>query len=529
MNMKKVIGNITFIAVLLIIIARFATIFNGSPFPLNVVVSSSMNPSLQRGDIVPWIPCKVGDAKIGDVVVYKSIYGNMIIHRVVEIKNGKLITRGDANNYTDQSGPHIPELPIGEKQFYGKAVMIGKQPLKIPFAGYAWIFLKNAISHMSQPIKWGRPQPAIHYIIFLPFTIFFALLISLIIMWLPNGKNLKEKLHELIFGPEKLSLKTIIAYSFSIFIPFLLLSSFFAYDSINVGNETKIDKIPVINPSLFPVKGIVFFEGNGSSKISNKIFMLGRGERMKINASFNKNSEGKLFIYSSPFWIIFPEKFMHYIYNFNPRLCILSSSIFSAIILSSITVILLLISSFIIEKYFLSSAYLSFLSLKYHSFLTGLYKISEKIRRGGKKIENKLKDATLWIDNMNKNALLISITSFIFLPFLFDGIKNLFLFSFISSIILSALAYLFSCRFKNEFAFISLFSSLSFSSIFVGKMIFSMHGDELILLLQFFSITFIVLLILFIFNFSIMLLTAYLLHFIREKSDPAAMLEVCDI
>lgn len=527
LDMKKFIGNIAFVAVLLIIIARFITIFNGTPFPLNIIASSSMQPSLQKGDIVPWVPCELKDVKEGDVVVYRNIYGNLIIHRVVEIKDNGLITKGDANEYTDQSGPHVPEPVVDNSRLYGKAIMIGKQPLKIPFIGYIWIFVHDVLGRISSHMQWGRPQASFHYLIFLPFIFFFALLLSCIIIWLPNGKSLKEKLNELIFGPEKITLKKTIAYSFSLFIPFLLLSSFFAYDSmeINGGEEILHKSIPVANPSLMPVKGIAFYDGDMECEIDKKIFSINSGERIRINASLN--GKGQIFLYSSPYWIVIPDEFMESMYNVNPRLCILFSALLSAILLSFLTVFLLLISSIIVEKYFLSSAYVSFLTLEYHSTFLPLYNFYEKVKKRIGKAKRKMK--MIWIDKASKKAWLSSFLAFLFIPLLFDGLRNLFMIAIASSLSISIIAYAIGCRFKNEFAIASLFSSSLFSSVFVARMVFSIKGNYFILLIQFLSVTLILLLILFTVCFLTMLLCASLLHYVREKLDACAMLEVCDI
>ena len=58
MNMKKLMGNVAFAAIILVIITRFFTLFAGAPYPVNIVTSSSMQPTLQRGDIVIWVPCR---------------------------------------------------------------------------------------------------------------------------------------------------------------------------------------------------------------------------------------------------------------------------------------------------------------------------------------------------------------------------------------------------------------------------------------------------------------------------------------
>jgi len=72
-NMKKLLGNFAFMAIIVIILAKFSTLFTNVSFPLSIIVSDSMEPTLNKGDIVPWIPCGMEDIKRGDIIVYKSM------------------------------------------------------------------------------------------------------------------------------------------------------------------------------------------------------------------------------------------------------------------------------------------------------------------------------------------------------------------------------------------------------------------------------------------------------------------------
>ena len=130
--MKSFIGNLLFIAVLLLIAARFLSVSSGTAFPIDIITSDSMGPSLMRGDLVAWTPTYIENVEVGDVIVFKSWLNwpdeRLVVHRVVEIKEawGKpaLVTKGDANKYNDQAGPHIPEPYVTEKNFIGKTFFI---------------------------------------------------------------------------------------------------------------------------------------------------------------------------------------------------------------------------------------------------------------------------------------------------------------------------------------------------------------------------------------------------------------------
>jgi len=79
------------------------------------ISSGSMEPNIKVDDYV--IVKLKTNYKVGDIVSYK--YKNSVVtHRIVNIENNKVITRGDANNTDDQ--------PISIKDIIGKVVHIGK-------------------------------------------------------------------------------------------------------------------------------------------------------------------------------------------------------------------------------------------------------------------------------------------------------------------------------------------------------------------------------------------------------------------
>jgi len=100
-----------------------------------------MDPTLEEGDILLWIPTKINDIKIGDIVVFKSYIKwpneKLIAHRVTNIKvdkltgNLKLETKGDANEWKDQDNPNNHMPYIREDYIKGKAICFGNQPFKI--------------------------------------------------------------------------------------------------------------------------------------------------------------------------------------------------------------------------------------------------------------------------------------------------------------------------------------------------------------------------------------------------------------
>ena len=526
MDMKKIIGNIIFIAIILLLISRFLTVLTGAAYPLSVVSSSSMKPSLNKGDIVPWIPCDVDDVKIGDVVVYRSVHGYLMIHRIVDERGGRFITRGDANNYTDQEGPHVPEPLIGEENLCGRAIMVGRQPLKIPLAGYFWLFIKDGISKLAMPMKWRHPQPSFHYLIFSPFIFSTFLFLLILSIWIPNGRNMKEKLHEMIFGVERLKARRAGAYIVALFIPFLLLTSFFSYDHAYVDkNEEKFSEgIPVFNPSILKVRGIIFAEG-GNVYMERNIFSLGSGEGDVIKYG---GDHGEIYLYSSPYWLLLPPGIMHSLYGISPKICVVASSVISALILSFLTLLLLILLSLLTEGILIAAAYLSFSSLSLTPLLKPLYSLFHPFKSKINIMGGMIKNMAMWIEVVNKRVFLTPLATFLFIPLLFDGVGNLLLTTFLAAISLSILSYLLGARFKNEMAMISISSSFIISLVFVSRMI-SLATLNVIALFEYASLSFLLAVFLFFIEFPSMLIVSSFVHRIRESIDPCALTEVCDL
>ena len=525
-DMRKIIGDFAFIAMIIIIMAKFSSIFTAASFPLSIVVSDSMEPTLHRGDVVPWIPCSIDEIKKGDIVVYKSAsYFNQkkyIVHRVdgIIIKDGNkfLITKGDANNYTDQAGPHVPEPPVNKEMLQGKLITFGKNVIKFPYAGYPWIFATAISKKMAAPITWRSPQKG-HFLIFTPFLFFFSLLLILAVIWLPNGKSLQEKLHELIFGEERVSISSIISYSLVIFIPLLLFTSFFSFDSIKINEDTK--DVPVFNPSWLKLRAIAFFEGKGKINFP-QIFDIEGGKEKNI---FLKNASGNIYVYSSPLWRAVPMNMMLFFYNLNPKMCIFLSSLLSAFILSFISSFILISISMIWDNLVRMIAYSSFISLHYGK--TKFIKID--IKEFFKQIKSKASFVSCWQDKMNKNVLLLFILYIPFSLFILNGLMDLFLISILSSIIIAFFSYFMGIRFKNEIAFLSFSSSLLYSFLFVSKGMMYIKDGFAIRFIQFVAVSMLLSIFLFLLMFSIMLFTLYFIREIVERIDPVYSIEVGDI
>ena len=100
-------------------------------FVFATVLSGSMVPTFEKGDLVLMQTFNL-DIKVGDIIMFPMYdIKEPITHRIVaKDEKGNIITRGDANLYTDGSA-FPPERVIG------KAMLIGNKPIILKGLGYA--------------------------------------------------------------------------------------------------------------------------------------------------------------------------------------------------------------------------------------------------------------------------------------------------------------------------------------------------------------------------------------------------------
>lgn len=66
------------------------------------VVSGSMEPKISIGDMII-IDTKVEKYQKNDIVTFEDINGSFVTHRILEINDNEVITKGDANNTIDEA------------------------------------------------------------------------------------------------------------------------------------------------------------------------------------------------------------------------------------------------------------------------------------------------------------------------------------------------------------------------------------------------------------------------------------------
>ena len=99
----------------------------------DVVLSGSMRPALEPGDVVVSAPVGAAEVQVGDVVVVPDPArpGETLVHRVDGVRpDGLLVTRGDAN-----VGPDSTPVAPDEVRGAGR--------LRVPYVGLVWLWVQQ--------------------------------------------------------------------------------------------------------------------------------------------------------------------------------------------------------------------------------------------------------------------------------------------------------------------------------------------------------------------------------------------------
>jgi len=146
---KKAVALMLLALVLILALASlsFKEVY-GASVSLAVVRGSSMKPLLHEGDIVFVVHKSPSEIKVGDIVVYRSVRGHLIIHRVITVLNvsGHLeyVTKGDNNPYDDS---FLNEFSRGRGVTFERVIGVVWAPhgmvFKIPFIGYITLLLRG--------------------------------------------------------------------------------------------------------------------------------------------------------------------------------------------------------------------------------------------------------------------------------------------------------------------------------------------------------------------------------------------------
>jgi len=535
-----------------------------------------MNPALMEGDVVAWTPTNIENVKVGDVIVFRSYISwpdeKIVVHRVSNIlKNTKgellLETKGDSNNYVDQAGPHIPEPYIRENHLMGKVISVGQQPLKMPFVGIIGLWINEGLDSISQPTA---SKESVNYLgVFAPLTVSAVMLVILIFILPERAKTLKEKLKLYIFGKKPLNLKKTIAMFLVAYIIFFMFIHVFAYDSVTAsvginqdsekngidfgkikpGDKSLTKELPIINPSIMAVKGIVFGQGDIGKYVTKHTFTLEKGEvdNVKLNAfapnnTVNGSFSGNIMVYSSPFWLMFPNDFIEELYNWNAKATVHILDILSAVILTSITLLMLVSITFIGDKLNILA-----IDMSWHRPSKVILRKGARERIGN--VKSSMKKAVhrniTWMigtkivvkDKNTFNSELVKpiIASLMAIPIIFFLTDQL-LAMVISSILSGLLAYSISCKLRRKILIATILSTtiaIVYTIVQSNIIILSKNVEVLELLALSVGVIGIYLLILALFLVPLAYVTwklSRLFRNLKEQKDPLLSLEgSCDL
>ncbi len=109
----KIVFNCLLVFVIVLLVAYITLRFTNKIEIYNVE-TGSMEDKIHVGDYI--LLFKKSNYKVGDVVTYR-VKDYFITHRIVKIENGKIITKGDANNTEDDG--ISPERIVGKAVYWG--------------------------------------------------------------------------------------------------------------------------------------------------------------------------------------------------------------------------------------------------------------------------------------------------------------------------------------------------------------------------------------------------------------------------
>ena len=129
---------------------------SGSESPVVVVLSESMEPAIQRGDIL-FLWLGYAPFRVGEIIVFK-IKGREIpiIHRILEVHEGKakvqILTKGD-NNSVDDRGLYNP----GQLWLEPDDVLVHTPSCFIFFGFFSFLIYMGYRRQRLKLQRWWRP------------------------------------------------------------------------------------------------------------------------------------------------------------------------------------------------------------------------------------------------------------------------------------------------------------------------------------------------------------------------------------
>jgi len=130
--LKAVVGTIIYVAIIIGLIwgtPKALSYYLNTEYPMAAITSGSMWPELKKNDLVFIEGLQNNrNVQIGDIVVFTNERNAFTIHRIIELDEDTLVTKGDANNIDDK--------PIKYEDIVGRLYKIGDWNARIPKLGF---------------------------------------------------------------------------------------------------------------------------------------------------------------------------------------------------------------------------------------------------------------------------------------------------------------------------------------------------------------------------------------------------------
>ncbi|HHY81610.1 MAG TPA: signal peptidase I [Clostridiales bacterium] len=147
-KLSKTVDIILYLLAVITLLTALSSAIWKKPVLFVSVRSNSMYPLFQRSDVLLIKNLTKNEkVNIGDIIVFKSEDNSLasqgwIVHRIIE-GNDKTgyITKGDANEYTDQDNGRAN--PIKRENIAAKVITINRLPIKIPLIGYLSLWMEK--------------------------------------------------------------------------------------------------------------------------------------------------------------------------------------------------------------------------------------------------------------------------------------------------------------------------------------------------------------------------------------------------
>jgi len=152
-NVSRAVRIASQCCLLLGVLSLVLSSVTGVPVFLSYVETGSMEPTLQPGDGFVSVPKAVsGPIQEGDVVVFRSESvqdGRLTTHRVVEVTDRGLVTKGDANPFTDQASG---EPPVKRAEVVATAMTVDGHVFVVPGVGFVVERARGAVGTGQQTV-----------------------------------------------------------------------------------------------------------------------------------------------------------------------------------------------------------------------------------------------------------------------------------------------------------------------------------------------------------------------------------------